>query len=204
MKASRSNFFLFQSYLDFAHLFWKQLLQEGDQVIDATCGNGHDTLAVAKMFLTSTSGKIYALDIQEAAIKSTQERLEKELTAEVYQRIQLIQKSHAIFPSWMAPKSIKLIIYNLGYLPGGNKQITTLSETTINSLKHALELLMPGGAISMTCYPGHLEGAREEKLVSNFVETLDPKNWNCCHHRWLNRQQSASLFLIQKKIESSS
>lgn len=196
---TRYHFPLFQSHLDLAHSYWSRVLQPGDRAIDATCGNGWDTLALAKLLLNSDGGEIYAFDVQAAAVESTKQLLKQELAEDVQNRIQVIHESHANFPSWMLPHSIKLIIYNLGYLPGSSKIVTTQTETTLASLQRALTLLQTGGAISMTCYPGHPEGANEELHLLKFAETLDPREWSCCHHRWINRRQSPSLLWIQKK-----
>lgn len=179
---------LFRSHLDLAHSYWKRLVQAGDLLIDATCGNGHDTLALASL----QPRLLYAFDIQSQALESAQKRLEKESS------IRFIHGCHSQFPPEIASASVKLIVYNLGYLPGGDKETTTQSSTTLESVSKALDLIMPGGAISITCYPGHAEGAREEAALLFFAEQLDKHMWSCCHHRWINRTQAPSLLLLQK------
>lgn len=194
----RHSFPLFQSHLDLAHSFWSQVVQTGDTVIDATCGNGYDTLKLCQLALSLHKGKVYAFDIQEQAIKSTYHYLISHLPIELQQRVILQQRCHSTFPPDILPKSIKLIGYNLGYLPGGNKAQTTQGSTTLQSLRQAQALLQSGGVISITCYPGHLEGAKEQKEVLEYVSTLSPQEWSCCHHQWLNRSHSPTLLLIQK------
>jgi len=94
---------------------------------------------------------------------------------------------------------VRLITYNLGYLPGGgDKSLTTKVETTVESVRKALKLIQAGGAISITLYPGHSEGQREETQLLSFIKKLTPLEWNCCHHQWLNRNKSPSLLFIQK------
>jgi tRNA G37 N-methylase Trm5 len=187
-----SKFFpLFQSHLDLAHRYWIELLSPGDRVIDATCGNGHDTLALSKMGAT-----IYAMDLQQKALESAKNRLVEEGVAEP---VTFIQGCHSKFPEEILNESIKLIVYNLGYLPGGDKEVTTKVMTTLTSIKNAEPLVVPGGAISITCYPGHPEGKREEEQLLDYCHTLDPKQWSCCHHRWINRHLSPSLILLQKE-----
>ncbi len=112
-------------------------------------------------------------------------------------KISLILSS-ATRPFHAEAKAAKLIIYNLGYLPRGDKTITTKVDTTIASLKSALPLIKPGGAVSVTCYPGHPEGAIEEKEIRLWSKQLPPEIWNICFHRFPNRKQSPSLFLLQK------
>lgn len=184
---------LFRSHLDLAHSYWKRLVQPGDLLIDATCGNGHDTLALARL----NPKQLYAFDIQSQALASAQKRLQEE---PALPSIQFIQGCHSQFPPQIAPASVKLIVYNLGYLPGSDKATTTQSSTTLESVANALELIMPGGAISITCYPGHEEGAREESALLAFAEQLDKQLWSCCHHRWINRKQAPSLLLLQKAL----
>ena len=195
-----TKFFLFQSHIDLAHSYWEQLVEPGDTVIDATCGNGHDTLILSTLALKEGLGTVYAFDIQEMAIKNSHELLSKNLKTEDFAQVKFIQESHADFPSIIQPNSVKLIVYNLGYLPGGDKHKTTLSEVTAQSIQKAMELVMPGGLISITCYPGHPEGALEEAYLLKLEAALDPKSWSCCHHRWINRKHAPSLLLMQKGI----
>ncbi len=196
----RHAFPLFQSHLDLAHTYWTQIVQKGDLAIDATCGNGHDTLKLCQLSLSIDKGKVYAFDIQSQAIKSTHHFLDTHLTGELKCRVDIRHCCHSAFPTDILPQSIKLIVYNLGYLPGGNKDQTTQVETTLTSLHHAQKLLQPGGVISITCYSGHTEGAKEQAAILDYVSCLSPKEWSCCHHVWLNRQQAPSLLILQHQI----
>lgn len=195
---TRSRFPLFQSHLDLAHSYWEKIVVQGDCVIDATCGNGWDTLTLANIVLTETEGKIYAFDIQQKAIEASKALLSQHLSLEIQNRIAFILGSHTDFSMIVSP--IKLIVYNLGYLPGSTKSITTETETSLKSIESGLHILQPGGAISITCYPGHPEGAREEQALLSFAATLSPQKWSCSYQRWINRQQSPSLLLIQKSL----
>lgn len=193
-----SNFPLFQSHLDLAHQYWKDLLKPGDYAIDATCGNGKDTLQLAQLVLQEGKGKIYAFDIQSQSLQSTKQLLLSNLTSQQIDCIDLIQGCHSIFSPKIEAETIKLIVYNLGYLPGGDKSLTTQTKTTLESLNLALKLIKPGGGISLTCYPGHHSGELEEEALISFAKNLSPKIWSCCHHRWLNRHLSPSLLFVQK------
>jgi len=193
------DFPLFQSHLDLAHSYWKSIILPGDCVVDATCGNGHDTLFIAQLALNEEKkGLVIAIDTQKQAIEATRERLATSLSSELLPSVSFINQCHSQFPDDLPKESVKLIVYNLGYLPGGDKSLTTQNKTTLESLAQALTLICRGGAISITCYPGHPEGKVEEQLILEFISTLDPKKWNCCHHRWMNRKQSPSLLLIQR------
>lgn len=194
----RQRFSLFQSHLDLAHSYWEKLIEPGCTVIDATCGNGYDTLKLARLALTQDKGSLIGLDIQKSAIEHTKQRLEDALGAKICKQVELLEQSHARFPQGIAEGTVRLIVYNLGYLPGGDKSRTTLSGTTVASLKAALSLIEQGGAISITCYPGHPEGQEELEAVLALTKELDPSAWSCCRHSWTNRRHAPTLLLIQK------
>lgn len=196
-----SPFPLFQSHLDLAHSYWKHLLSPNALVIDATCGNGHDSLVLANLVLDeSIQGSIILMDIQEQAIEKTRHRLTAHFSPFQMKNIQLICQCHSYFPAHLQPESVNLIVYNLGYLPGGAKTLTTQRNTTLQSLQKGLSLIHPGGALSITCYPGHEEGKYEEEAIKEFASTLEPAKWSCCRHIWLNRNYAPSLLIIQKSF----
>lgn len=208
---TRAAFPLFQSHLDLAYHYWEETIQAGDLVVDATCGNGKDTVRLAKLAVPSTGvgnpdvqlaghPVIHSIDIQKDALKEAQTYAASVLTSEQYQAIRWIHGSHASFPEEIKPGSVKAIIYNLGYLPGGNKTITTLTETTLQSIESALPLLKKGGIITLTAYPGHPEGALENRALLERLSALNPAQWNVCHHRWVNRTAAPELFLIQHQL----
>ncbi len=194
----RSTFKLFQSHLDLAHRYWQSLLQKGDVAVDATCGNGKDTLQLANCVLTEESGAVWAIDIQQEALDHAQTYIKAALSEAHHSRIHWSLGCHSVFPPSLQNESVQLIVYNLGYLPKGNKSLTTRSSTTLKSLEAALPLLRPGGAISITCYPGHPEGFVEQQAVLNFLSLLSPLQWSVCHHQWINRSEAPSLILVQK------
>lgn len=194
----KPQFSLFQSHLDLAHQYWQKVVRPGDIVIDATCGNGHDTLYLSSLALPTGSGKVYALDKQPEALKNTRSLLEKQLPQEMIKRVVFIEGCHSQFPEDVS--SAKLVVYNLGYLPGGDKTKTTETSSTIRSLQLAEQLLIPGGVISLMCYPGHPEGLKEETALLQHVSGLSRFMWNCCHHRWVNRQQGPSLLILQRSL----
>lgn len=202
------NYPLFQSHLDLAHTYWERLLQKGDWAIDATCGSGNDTLVLAKILLHHarsgcdiTEGAVIGIDLQEEAIKRTSNLLQANLPADILAQVYLYRQSHIDFPKEVYEHSVKLVVYNLGYLPKSNKKLTTMTQTTLASAQKALGLLVPGGAVSITCYPGHLEGATEERALIEWASVLPASEWNVCHHRFPNRPSSPNLLLIQKSSD---
>lgn len=198
----RSSFFLFQSHLDLAHQYFSRLVQAGDIVIDATCGKGRDTLQLCKLALKFDQGQVFAFDVLQEALNATKELLDNEGFNLLQDQIYLEKRCHSSFPSQIQPNQVKLIVYNLGYLPGANKDQTTRVETTLKSIYQAMPLITPGGVISITCYPGHTEGAKEQEALIEFTQKLAPQEWSCCHHRLLNRQASPTLILMQKCLSN--
>jgi hypothetical protein len=194
------NFSLFQSHLDLAHSYWERLLLPGDWAIDATCGNGRDTLKLAEI-LQGKDGGVIGIDIQREALARTQELLSSRFSAEDLSSIHLFEQSHEEFPSLAIQHPIRLVVYNLGYLPGGNKEKTTKTASTLASVRLALGLVLPGGAVSITSYPGHPEGACEDSALQELVKALSPASWNVCLHTFSNRSQSPRLLYIQKALE---
>jgi methylase of polypeptide subunit release factors len=188
------QFALFDSPLDLAHHFFENLLSQTDHVIDATCGQGFDALKLIKKI---PDGYLYAFDIQDEAIKSTQKKLE------LFKNFSLIKQSHETFPDVIKKGSIKLIVYNLGYLPKTCKTITTKKESTIQSIKNALQLVSQGGVISIMCYPGHEEGLDEMNAVFEFVKKLNKFEYLSSSHQLMNRDRAPCWVLIQKKKEAS-
>lgn len=193
----RNIFSLFSTPIQLAHAFWEKLLSRGDIVIDATMGNGKDTLALAQILRTQGGGEIWSLDIQEKALENTLELL-KEHVPDFIPQITLSQSSHEEFPKELPGSSVKLIVYNLGYLPGADKALTTKTETTLISIRKALNLLTLGGALSITCYPGHEEGRREYEAIHTFLQGLEPKEYSVTEHTFTNRHLSPILTLVQK------
>lgn len=182
-------------HLKLARWYWTEHLQEGDVAIDATCGNGHDTLFLAELPLSS----LYSIDIQPTAIRNTKELLVNNLNKKALKKVIVSQISHDDLKKIPLPKPPSLIVYNLGYLPGGDKTITTSVKSTLSSVHSALSILSQRGAISITCYPGHEEGRREEEKLLIFSKALPSNEWRVLHHFQPNRPQSPSLLWIHPR-----
>jgi SAM-dependent methyltransferase len=190
-------FSLFSSHLELAHHWWGQLLSLGDHVLDATCGNGHDTAFLAKRVIDDVKGYVCGLDLQQQAVEATTKRLSSVLNANQLKRIDIRCCDHAQLPLEIQPESLKLAVYNLGYLPTSDKTIITQAESTVQSLKAVLPLIMPGGAVSLMSYVAHPGGQEEYEALLQFIELL-PKSWNVCCHRWVNSSQAPVWLFIQR------
>ena len=172
-----------ENAVQLAHSLWRQMISAGDTVIDATCGNGKDTLLLAE--LVGPEGTVHACDIQQEAIARAQERLEG------YGNVQWHLGSHETLPTDRAT----LITYNLGYLPGGDKSVTTMTASTLTSVENALAI---GAYVCIVCYPGHDEGLAEQQALLEMVADLDQSCWRVVHHQWLNRRRAPSLLFLAR------
>ena len=168
-------------------------LGEGDVAVDFTMGNGNDTLFLSKT--VGESGRVYAFDIQEAALESTRERLVTNGAPENYT---LICASHHRVREFVN-EPIKAGMFNLGYLPGsGKKAVTTLRETTMPAVEAALELLAPDGVLIVAIYPGHTEGELEGKMLHEYFSTLSRFRICASEFKILNSPTSPYFFLLEK------
>ena len=151
-----------KSILNRVNLICKKVIKKSDYVVDATCGNGFDTLRLAKL-----SKKVFAFDIQEAAINSTRCLLEKNAVDNVV----LINDSHHNMDKhlYSYEEKISLVLFNLGYLPGNNKKIMTNYKTTLLALQKSYKLLNKKGIILIVCYP-HTEGKKESNEIINYLD----------------------------------
>ena len=168
-------------------------LGEGDTAVDFTMGNGHDTEFLSKT--VGKSGHVYAFDVQEQALSSTADNLER---AGCDHNYTLILDSHHNVKKYVQGP-IKAGMFNLGYLPGSDKKITTMRETTMPAIEAAVDLLDHGGVLLVAVYPGHAEGDAEGKMVQDYFSTLDRHVICCTLIRIVNSPSSPFFFVIEKK-----
>lgn len=168
------------------HYIIKTFLKERNIALDCTLGNGHDT-----DFLKDNFKKVYSFDIQKCAVDAYKDKN--------YENVNVILDSHSNIDKYIN-ESIDCVMYNLGFLPGGNKEITTLGETSLESIKKALDLLNEGGLITIALYSGHNEGKKEKYLLYDFFKTLPKNKYGVMEHKYMNRSENApSLIVIEKK-----
>ncbi len=154
--------------------------------IDATLGNGYDT-----DFLSKNFQKVYAFDIQKEAILNYREKN--------IHNVSLILDSHENFEKHIR-ENVDCIVYNLGYLPGGDKSITTKEKSTIKSLESGLNILKENGLMIIALYSGHEEGKYEKDAVLNYCKNLSKKRFGVIYQQFLNRTNNPpSLVVIEKK-----
>ncbi len=176
----------------YVHDILSLVVKEGDKVIDATCGNGNDTLFLAK--LVGEEGKVFAFDIQQQAINITTTKLKEN---NLYNRVNLILESHELIDDIIS-EPIKVAIFNLGYLPKGDKKIVTKAESTIKGILGALKLLVPNGLIVITVYTGHDNGV-EGKEIEFFLQNLEQKKYTVLKNQFINQKNDPPYVLIIEK-----
>ena len=149
-----------------AHRRLAEVLAPGDAAIDATAGNGHDTLFLAQA--VGAAGEVHAFDVQAAALAASATRLD---AAGVRERVTLHHAGHETMLARLPALRgrVAAITFNLGYLPGGDHALTTLPATTLAALEQALALLRPGGLLSVLAYRGHPGGQEEAEAVAAWL-----------------------------------
>ncbi|MCK9442947.1 MAG: class I SAM-dependent methyltransferase [Tissierellaceae bacterium] len=176
---------------------WKDIVTKcvkpGQIVADCTVGNGNDTLLLCE--LVGEEGKVYGFDIQREALDITSKKLS---LSQKYCQVHLIQDGHENIDKYVNEK-LDFIVYNLGYLPKGDKSIRTNKDTTIISLQKAILLLNNNGIILITSYTGH-EGGMDEKIaVEKFLKDLDQKLFNVLKYEFINQKNFPPiLYAIEK------
>jgi len=157
---------------ELAHKKIEKYIGAGDTVIDASAGNGYDTVFLAQR--VSHTGKVYAFDVQHEAIVATQTLLaEKQITW-----VELIHANHAELANWLPSAcKVRAVMFNLGYLPKSNKTITTQAETTLPALQACLPYLDYPAIISILAYRAHSGGNEEYLQVKNWLATLDDRHY---------------------------
>ncbi len=187
----------FRTGVTISHLLLKEFVGPGDVAIDATCGNGNDTLYLAQ--LVGPKGKVYALDVQELAINNTRIKLEEH---QLLQAVELIQTSHENIARIINGK-VKAVIFNLGYLPGGDHSLITKPETTIQAIENSMSLITVGGAIIIVIYSGHEGGTGEGEQVYRLAKELPKKYWNTVYIAHINREATSPHIIMLEKIQET-
>ena len=179
--------------LDLQKHFILTHLKEGDVAVDFTMGNGHDTEFLSKT--VGESGHVYAFDVQEMALTSTRKHLAEVGCPENYT---LIQDSHHNVKNYVK-SPIKAGMFNLGYLPGSDKTVTTMRETTLPAIEAAIDLMDRDAIILVAVYPGHAEGEAEGKMICEYLSSLSRYKVCATRINILNSPTSPFFILIENK-----
>lgn len=168
--------------LGMVHEFLERHVREGALCIDATAGRGRDTAFLCR--LVGETGRVLALDLQPQAVEETRALLEREGLQAIGQ---VLLEDHTRIGTHAAPGTVDAIVFNLGWLPGGDHAIRTGPDTTLPALEQSLELLKPGGVLSLCLYYGGVSGYEERDAVLGWLETVDPGRYTVLVSRFVNR-----------------
>ncbi|MFD2043213.1 class I SAM-dependent methyltransferase [Ornithinibacillus salinisoli] len=185
---------MLKGVLSYAHYLLNETVNTGELAIDATCGNGNDTLFLCK--LVGEQGKVIAFDVQEQAIHNTKKRLAEEKRDNVI----LIQDSHVNVENYIQPgETISGAIFNLGYLPKSDKSIITKGESTVTAIQKILNYLKEGGLIVIVVYHGHPGGTEEKNTVIEELSELEQRDVSVLRYDFINQKNNPPfLIAIQK------
>lgn len=184
-----------QRVLQYAQQLLKDSIDEGDTVVDATAGNGHDTLFLAQ--LVGDNGQVYAFDVQKEAVDATLLRL---LDHGLEHRALVLNKGHEDVAQYVH-KPVAAAIFNLGYLPGSNHDIITKPATTTQAIEELLKLLKVGGLIILVIYHGHPGGREERDTVMDYVSRLPQKHVHVLKYEFLNQQNDPPFVIALEKMK---
>ena len=180
---------------EWCHHFIKEHVQRGDCCIDATAGNGNDTQLLCE--LVGENGKVLAFDIQEMAVKHTKERLEK---AGLINRAEVLLESHINMKQYVRENSVSCIVFNFGYLPGGDHNLATKGETSIQAIHQGLNLLKKGGMMSLCIYSGGDSGFEERDAILEELKKLDTKQYLVVLSSYYNRPNHPPIPVLIIKL----
>jgi len=169
----------------------REVIRTGDLVIDATAGNGHDTLFLAEC--VGAGGRVLAFDVQAAAIAAARARV---TAAGLAERVEFFQESHALMDTHAAPGTVAAVMFNLGYLPGEDHRLMTQATTTLQGLDCAAALLKAGGGLAVVCYPGHPGGEEESAAVEQWFAALAAQRWQIARYGAFATRRPAPFLLL--------
>jgi SAM-dependent methyltransferase len=188
----------FLSILSYAHKLINERVAAGEAVVDATAGNGVDTLFLAR--LTGPKGRVDAFDIQQQALDNTLQRLAQDLPDTSHVRLHLCShdRLQRTIPDRLHGK-LAAVMFNLGYLPGNDNSTVTVPESTLPALGQAAELLRKGGIITIALYTGHEGGAHEADAVREWAEQLPQARFQVLEYRFMNQKNNPPYLIAVEK-----
>jgi len=175
------------------HFFLRERVRPGDRVVDATCGNGNDTLLLAR--LVGPMGKVWAFDTQESALIATDAALS---AAGCRDWVEVVRDGHERLAEYVT-EPVSVVVFNLGYLPGGDKGFVTRPESTLAALEQASKLIARGGLSLAVVYTGHPGGDEEWEVVKSWGTSLPPQEFNVWQARQMNRSEVAPFLVVTEK-----
>ena len=166
---------------------------EGARAVDATMGNGHDTRWLCD--LAGETGKVYAFDVQVEAVARTEAALRAD---GLLLRAELHCAGHERMAEFVK-EPVDVIVFNLGWLPGAEHGVTTLTETTLQAVNAGLERLKEDGLMTICIYPGHEEGTRELQALLSWARQLDERRYDALLKAYVNQPNDPPQMLAIRK-----
>ncbi len=185
--------FDFKSARHWAEELIRSAVEPGARLIDATLGNGYDTLWLAE--LTGEEGHVYGFDIQQEAVERTRARL---IDARLDERVTLFHAGHEHI-SELVNEPVDAVVFNLGWLPGTDKALRTRASTTLTAVNAALDKLKEGGLLTICVYPGHPEGREELEALIAWGRTLPAARYDVMTRAYLNQAGDPPVLIAVKK-----
>lgn len=189
--------FILPQIIHFADSLAERAIKPGDTVIDATMGNGHDTVKLAQW--VGPEGLVHAFDVQPQALQNTQERLQEH---GLFERCKLHLRGHQ-FMADAVTETVSAVIFNLGYLPGQDKLITTEVTTTLLAIEQSLVLLKESGVLLIVVYPGHEQGRIEQEALDQWIKQVDTRLYRSLRYQFENTAAPAPYVLAVEKLKTS-
>lgn len=180
---------------EWVHHFIREQVKPGEICMDATMGNGNDTVFLSRM--VGPKGRVLAFDIQEQALRRTEERLKAEHCSD---NCQLILQSHEYMGEYAQEGSVSCITFNFGYLPGGNHSLATRAESSLRAIECGLKLLKKQGLMTLCVYSGGDSGFAEKDAILEYVRRLDPKEYLVIQSEYANRPNHPPVPVLIVKI----
>ena len=187
---------MFKGVIPFAHHLLKEVTTEGDIVLDATCGNGNDTLLLAT--LVGETGHVYSFDVQQQAIETTKQLIQQH----GWNNVHYIHDSHAKLETYLQEEhkeKVRAAIFNLGYLPRSDKKVITEAPSTIAAMEALLHNLKKGGRVVLVVYHGHVGGKEEKDAVLQFVTNLDQQYYGVLQYGFVNQRNNPPFVIAIEK-----
>lgn len=174
--------------LDFAKRLILSKINKDSICVDFTMGNGYDTLFLC----SNTENKVYSFDIQQTALDNTKKLLDDNDVS----NFNLILDDHSNFKKYIKC-NFDIGIFNFGYLPNGDKSITTKSDNSLNAVKLAVDHLSKNGILILVLYPGHAEGFKEAKIIEEYAKNLSGSSFNVIKYDFINKNNPPFIIAIE-------
>ncbi len=204
--------------IGWSHYLCAEVLKPGDMAVDLTLGNGNDCLHLARCVGARTTGGVLGLDIQHAALERSANLLatydfptcthtdatrdsfiaRTEPYPGITSGVHLFHSGHQDLQRHLQ-RAPKVVLGNLGYLPGGDHRISTTASTTLSAVKQGLAALVPHGRLILVVYPGHPTGQHEAKRLAEFFTTLAKQEWDVIHIGCPNASQAPFLLCAERR-----